>query len=446
MNARGDVLYPPPPMIPRYSRQEMAALWSPENRLRIWLEIETLALEGMANIGVVPKEAVRAVRAKGNFKVDRIDTLEKELKHDVIAFLTNVAEYVGPEARYLHKGMTSSDVLDTCLAIQLNQASQILLEDIDRLLSSLKLRAHEHKMTVCMGRSHGIHAEPITFGLKLALWYDEMRRNRGRLEEARQQIAVGKISGAVGTFAHIDPSVEAHVCSKLQLTPARLSTQIIQRDRHAHFFSILAVIASSIDKMATEIRHLQRTEVYEAEEAFGAGQKGSSAMPHKRNPVLSENLSGLARLLRGYALTSLENVALWHERDISHSSAERVMAPDATIALDFMLHRLSQVIANLVVYPDRMRKNIDQMKGLMYSQRVLLALTEKGLSRERAYHLVQRCAMRVWHEGVDFKQELKKDAELERCLEPGDLDSLFDEAYFLKHIDTLFERVFCEDQ
>lgn len=429
-------------MISRYSRAPMVAIWEPHNRYKIWLEIELLALEGMARKGEIPKEIPKVVRAKAQFNLERIDVLERELKHDVIAFLTNVAEYVGAEARYMHRGMTSSDVLDTCLAVQLTEASDLLQKGLDRLLSILKLRAFEFKNLVCMGRSHGIHAEPITFGLKLALWYEEMQRNKKRLQEARAQIAAGKISGAMGTFAHVAPEVEAHVCEKLGLQPDPISTQIIQRDRHAHFFAILAVIASTLDQIATEIRHLQRTEVFEVEEEFAKGQKGSSAMPHKRNPVLSENISGLARLLRGYAMSALENVALWHERDISHSSVERVIGPDATITLDFMLHRLAGTIEKLVVYPDNMRRNLNQMKGLIYSQKVLLSLTDRGCAREDAYTLVQDSAMKVWEDGADFLGELKKDSRITRYLKPKEIEACFDEKYYLRNVGTIFSRVF----
>ncbi len=429
-------------MIPRYSLPEMSAIWDSENRYKIWLEIELLALEAWAKLGKVPQDIVRTVRARAKLNKDRIDVLEKELKHDVIAFLTSVAEFVGPDARFLHKGMTSSDVLDTCLGLQLHQASQLLLKDIDRLLSVLKLRAHDFKDTLQMGRSHGIHAEPITFGLKLALWYEEMKRNKQRLIEADKQVAVGKISGAVGTFAYIEPQVEEYVCHKLGLTPDPVSTQIIQRDRHAHYFTTLAVIGSSLDKITTEIRHLQRTEVLEAEEYFSAGQKGSSAMPHKRNPVLSENVSGLSRLLRGYAVSALENVSLWHERDISHSSVERIIGPDATVTLDFMLNRVAGMIEKLVVYPQNMQKNLDKMRGLFFSQGILLALTEKGIPREDAYRMVQRNAMKVWEQGVDFLETLKQDADLVRHLPVKDLEKLFDIKNHTRHVDTIFKRVF----
>jgi len=420
----------------------MTRIWEPDNRYKIWLEIELLALEGWAKLGQVPPEIVRTVRARAKFNAERIDTLEKELKHDVIAFLTSVSEFVGPDARYLHKGMTSSDVLDTCLAVQLRQASEILLKDLDRILYVLKMRAHEFKDTVQIGRSHGIHAEPVTFGLKMALWYAEMKRNRDRLVAAMEDISVGKISGAVGTFAHIEPEVEAFVCEKLNLKPAPISTQIIQRDRHAYYFSVLAVIGSTVDKIATEIRHLQRTEVLEVEEYFSEGQKGSSAMPHKKNPVLSENLSGLARLLRGYVVPAMENVALWHERDISHSSVERIMAPDATVLLDFMLSRLAGLVETLVVYPRNMKKNLDRMKGLFFSQKVLLALTESGVSRDEAYRMVQRNAMKVWDEGIEFFEALKQDADVTRNLSIKEMEPLFDLQSYLRHVDTIFRRVF----
>ncbi|MBX7149630.1 adenylosuccinate lyase [bacterium] len=429
-------------MIPRYTNPEMAAIWEPHNRFKIWLEIEMLALEAWAEKGVLSKDTVRAIRSKAKFNVERIDQLERELKHDVIAFLTSVAEFVGPDSRYIHRGLTSSDVVDTSFAVQLVQAGQILLKDIDHLLSALMLRAQEHKHTPCMGRSHGIHGEPISFGLKFVLWYEEMKRNRERLEQAISTIGVGKLSGAMGTFTNIEPEIEEYVCNKLGLTPAKISTQIIQRDRHAHYFSTLAVIGATLDKMATEVRHLQRTEVYEAEEYFSPGQKGSSAMPHKRNPVLSENVSGLSRLLRGYAVTALENVALWHERDISHSSAERVIAPDATIALDFMLQRTCNIIENLVVYPKNMQKNIDKMHGLVFSQRVLVALTDKGMSREDAYRLVQTNAMKVWQEDADFKALLKADEKVARYLSHDDIDAQFDIQFYLRHVDTIYTRVF----
>ncbi|ODA68873.1 Adenylosuccinate lyase [Methyloligella halotolerans] len=429
-------------MIPRYSRPEMTRIWEPENRFRIWLEIETAAAEAMADLGLIPKEAAEAVRAKGDFDIERIDEIEAEVKHDVIAFLTSVSEHVGPEARFLHQGMTSSDVLDTCLNLQLVQAADILLADLDKLLEALKKRAYEHKNTVTVGRSHGIHAEPTTFGLKLAFAYAEFDRNKQRLEAAREEVATCAISGAVGTFAHPDPRIEVAVAKHLGLKPEPISTQVIPRDRHAAFFATLAVIAGSVERVATEIRHLQRTEVLEAEERFGSGQKGSSAMPHKRNPVLSENLTGLARLVRGYAMPALENVALWHERDISHSSVERVIGPDATIALDFALHRLTGVIDGLVVYPERMQSNMDKLGGLIHSQRVLLALTNAGVSREDAYRLVQRNAMKVWEGDADFLTELLEDPDVTGALTEEQIRAQFDLGYHTKHVDTIFERVF----
>jgi adenylosuccinate lyase len=431
-------------MIERYTRKEMARIWEPENRFRIWLEIETLACECQAQLGVIPAEAVRVIREKGNFDIDRIDAIEAEVKHDVIAFLTSVAEFVGPEARFIHQGMTSSDVLDTCFSVQLVQAADELLADLDMVLESIRLRAFEHKNTVCMGRSHGIHAEPTTFGLKLATWYAEMSRNRHRLAAARTNIATGAISGAVGTFAHIDPTVEAYVCDKMGLVPEPVSTQVIPRDRHAEYFCTLAVIASSIERIAVEVRHLQRTEVLEAEEHFTKGQKGSSAMPHKRNPILSENLTGLARLVRAFAVPALENVALWHERDISHSSVERNIGPDATVTLDFALRRLNGLIRNLVVYPENMLKNLNQMKGLVFSQQILLDLTQAGVSREDAYRLVQRNAMKVWEEGKDFLEELLADQEVVSALGEARIRASFDLNYHLKHVDTIFKRVFGE--
>ncbi|GAB4301724.1 MAG: adenylosuccinate lyase [Desulfuromonadia bacterium] len=429
-------------MIERYTRKEMARIWEPENRFRIWLEIELLACEAQVRLGNVPEDAARRIREKASFDISRIDEIEQTVKHDVIAFLTSVADYIGDDSRFLHIGMTSSDVLDTSLALQLVQASDIIIDDIQRLMETIKGRAYEHRMTPMIGRSHGIHAEPVTFGIKMALWYDEMRRNLTRMRHARETIAYGKISGAVGTFANIDPSVEAHVCEKLGLKPAPCSTQIIQRDRHAEFFTTLAVIASSIEKFAVEIRHLQRTEVLEAEEFFSKGQKGSSAMPHKRNPILSENLSGLARLIRGYAVSAMENVALWHERDISHSSVERVIAPDATILLDFMLNRAIGLIGNLVVYPENMQRNLDLMGGLHNSQRILLKLAAAGASRERAYELVQRNAMKVWTEKKDLATELLNDPDVRTLLSEEDIRDAFDLAYHLKHVDTIFQRVF----
>jgi len=429
-------------MIPRYSRPEMARIWEPENRFRIWFEIEAHACDAMAELGLIPKEAAKAVWERGRFDVARIDEIERETRHDVIAFLTNLAEHVGPEARFIHQGMTSSDVLDTCLAVQLKEAADLLIADLDTLLAALKRRAFEHKYTVSIGRSHGIHAEPTTFGLKLAGHYAEFARNRARLVEARREIATCAISGAVGTFANIDPGIEEYVAKKLGLAVEPVSTQIIPRDRHATFFSALAITASGIERLAIEIRHLQRTEVREAEEYFAPGQKGSSAMPHKRNPVLSENLTGLARLVRAAVIPALENVALWHERDISHSAVERVNAPDATIALDFALARLAQVIDKLVIYPEAMQRNLDRLGGLVHSQRVLLALTQAGMSREDAYRIVQRNAMQVWERGSDFKSLLGMDPEVAQFLKPAELDALFDLGYHTKHIDTIFARVF----
>jgi adenylosuccinate lyase len=429
-------------MIPRYSRPEMARLWEPEAKFGIWLEIETLAAEAMAKLGLVPKHAAKAARARGGFDIDRIDAIEAEVKHDVIAFLTSVAEKVGPEARYLHRGMTSSDVLDTCFNVQLVRAADLLIADVDRLLDALKQRAFEFKDTITVGRSHGVHAEPTTFGLKLAYAYAEFARGRARLVAAREEVATCAISGAVGTFAHVDPRVEAHVAEKLGLKPEPISMQVIPRDRHAAYFAALAVVASSIERLATEIRHLQRTELLEAEEHFTGGQKGSSAMPHKRNPVLSENLTGLARLVRSYAMPALEDVALWHERDISHSSVERVIGPDATIALDFALNRMAEIIEGLVVYPERMRANLDRLGGLIHSQRVLLALTEAGVSREEAYRLVQRNAMKVWETGGDFLDQLLADKDVTRALPEKTLRAQFDLGYHTKHVDTIFARVF----
>ncbi len=431
-------------MIPRYTRPDMAKIWEPENRFRIWLEIETLACEAQAELGVIPKEVVPVIREKGNFNIERIDAIEAEVKHDVIAFLTSVAEFVGPEARFIHQGMTSSDVLDTCLSVQLVQAADELLADLDSLLESLKLRAYEHKDTVCIGRSHGIHAEPVTFGLKLASFYAEMQRNRTRMAAARENIATGAISGAVGTFANIDPHVEEYVCAKMGLKPEPVSTQVIPRDRHAEYFCVLAIIASSIERIAVEVRHMQRTEVLEAEEFFSKGQKGSSAMPHKRNPILSENLTGQARYIRSMCIPALENVALWHERDISHSSVERYIGPDATVALDFSLRRLSGMIKNLVVYPENMQRNLNQMKGLVFSQKILLDLTQAGVSREDSYRLVQKNAMKVWEEGKDFLTELLADQEVVGALGEAKIRESFDLNYHLKHVNTIFKRVFGE--
>jgi adenylosuccinate lyase len=429
-------------MIPRYSRPEMTRIWAPENRFRIWFEIEAHACDAQAALGIIPESAARAVWERGTFEIDRIDEIERETRHDVIAFLTNLAEHIGPEARFLHQGMTSSDVLDTCLAVQLKEAADLLLADLDGLLAAIKRRAFEHKYTPTIGRSHGIHAEPTTFGLKLAGHYAEFARGRERLVAARKQIATCAISGAVGTFANIDPAIEAHVAKMLGLEPEPISTQVIPRDRHAQFFMTLALIAAGIERLATEIRHLQRAEVREAEEYFSPGQKGSSAMPHKRNPVLSENLTGLARLIRSTVTPALEDVALWHERDISHSSVERVIAPDATIALDFALARLTGLIDRLVVYPERMRANLASSGGLVDSQRVLLALTQAGMSREDAYTAVQRHAMTAWRGDGRFAELLKHDPEVGRYLDPQTIDALFDTAYHLKHVDTIFRRVF----
>src|SRR6266568_4408500 len=417
-------------MIERYSRPEMVNIWTAENRFRIWLEIETLACEAQAELGVIPKEVVPVIRAKGDFNIARIDAIEAEVKHDVIAFLTSVAEYVGPEARFIHQGMTSSDVLDTCLSVQLVQAADELLGDLDMVLESLKLRAFEHKDTVCIGRSHGIHAEPVTFGLKLASFYAEMQRNRVRLAAARENIATGAISGAVGTFANIDPYVEEDVCSKMGVKPEPVSTQVIPRDRHAEYFCVLAVIASSMERIAVEIRHMQRTEVLEAEEFFSKGQKGSSAMPHKRNPITGERLTGLARVLRGHAVAALEDVALWHERDISHSSVERIIFPDSCTLLDYMLATLAQLTDGLIVYPENMARNLQLSLGMWNSQTVLLALIRKGLSREAAYDLVQRSAMQTWaakHAGrddADFVRQLKADPEVAKHFKNGELEKL----------------------
>jgi len=432
-------------MIPRYSRPEMASIWAPETRFRIWFEIEAHAAAAMARIGVIPKDAAKTIWEKGSkatFDIARIEAIEQETKHDVIAFLTHLAELVGPEARFVHQGLTSSDVLDTCLSVQLTRAADLLIANLDRLLAALKKRAFEHKLTPTIGRSHGIHAEPTTFGLKLAYAYAEFARARDRMIAARKEVATCALSGAVGTFANIDPSVEAYVAEKMGLAPEPISTQVIPRDRHAAYFATLAVVASSAERLSTEIRHLQRTEVLEAEEFFAEGQKGSSAMPHKRNPVLSENVTGLARVVRAYALPALEDVALWHERDISHSSVERIIGPDATVTLDFALARLAGIVEKLVVYPKTMRENLDKLGGLHNSQRVLLALTQAGLSREDAYAIVQRNAMKTWREGRDFLAELKADPQVTAKLKPAELDAMFDLGYHLKHVDTIFARVF----
>jgi len=420
----------------------MAALWSDETKYRIWFEIEAHACDAMAKHGLIPKSAAANIWKKGKFNVKRIHDIEAVTKHDVIAFLTNVAEHVGQDARFLHQGMTSSDVLDTCLAVQLARATDILLKDIDALLAALKRRANEHKRTVCVGRSHGIHGEPVTFGVKLAGFYAEFDRCKERLKAARAEIATCAISGAMGTFAHLDPHIEHYVAEKLGLTPEPVSTQVIPRDRHAMYFATLGVVASSLERLATEIRHLQRTEVLEAEEYFSPGQKGSSAMPHKRNPVLSENVTGLARIVRGYVIPALENVALWHERDISHSSVERMIAPDATVTLDFALMRMAQVIDKLIVYPNRMKANLDALDGLIYSQRVLLGLTQAGVSREDAYKLVQKHAMKTWEHGKDFLAELSADKTVTSRLPVKELKKLFESDHFTRHTDTIFKRVF----
>jgi adenylosuccinate lyase len=432
-------------MIPRYTRPQMAQIWAPETRFRIWFEIEAHAASAMAEHGLIPKAAAQAIWDKGSkatFDVARIDAIEREVKHDVIAFLTHLAEHVGPEARFVHLGLTSSDVLDTAFNVQLVGAADLLLTDLDKLLAAIKKRAFEHKLTPTVGRSHGIHAEPTTFGLKLAQAYAEFSRARERMVRARAEVATCAISGAVGTFANVDPRVEAYVAEKMGLTSEPVSTQVIPRDRHAMYFTTLAVIASSLERLATEIRHLQRTEVLEAEEYFSEGQKGSSSMPHKRNPVLTENITGLSRMVRAYCLPALENVVLWHERDISHSSAERMIGPDATVTLDFALHRMAGVVENLIVYPENMKRNLDRLGGLVHSQRVLIALVEKGVTREDAYRLVQRNAMRVWAEGGDFLALLKGDPDVARALKPAELEALFDLGYHTKHVDTIFARVF----
>jgi adenylosuccinate lyase len=434
-------------MIPRYTRPEMASIWEPQTRFKIWFEIEAHAADAQAELGVIPKEAARTIWAKGKdatFNVARIEEIERVTHHDVIAFLTHLAEIVGPEARFVHQGMTSSDVLDTCLNVQLTRAADILIADIDRVLAALKKRAFEHKMTPTIGRSHAIHAEPVTFGLKLAYAYAEFSRARERLVTARKDIATCAISGAVGTFAQIDPRVEEHVAKAMGLVPEPISTQIIPRDRHAMYFATLGVIASSVERLATEIRHLQRTEVLEAEEFFSEGQKGSSAMPHKRNPVLSENLTGLARMMRAYVTPAMENVVLWHERDISHSAVERVIGPDATVMLDFALNRLAGLVEKLLVYPQNMQKNLDRLGGLVHSQRLLIALTQKGASREDAYKFVQRNAMPVWRGEGDFQNLLKKDAEVKKYLTDAEIAEQFDLGYHFKHVDTIFRRVFRE--
>ena len=429
-------------MIPRYSRPEMTAIWSDENRFRIWLDIEVHACDAQAKLGVIPKRAAATIRRKAGFNIKEIDRIERKTKHDVIAFLTSVAKRVGPDSRFIHQGMTSSDVLDTALAVQLVQATDLLDKGLDQLLKALRRLARKHKFTPMIGRSHGIHAEPVTLGLKLAGFYAEFRRARERLAAAKAEIATCKISGAVGTYAHIDPRVEKHVARKMGLKPETHSTQVIPRDRHAMYFSTLGVVASSIERLAVEIRHMQRTELREAEERFSAGQKGSSAMPHKRNPVLTENLTGLARIVRAAVVPAMENVALWHERDISHSSVERVFAPDATIALDFALHRMASVVENLVVYPKRLRENLDALGGLVHSQQVLLALTRKGISREDAYKLVQKNAMKTWREGGPYLDRLKADPGIRDALTESELEALFDLDQHFARVDAIFSRVF----
>ena len=429
-------------MISRYSREKMTAIWSQENKYQKWLDVEVAACEAMVKLGKVPAAAVETIKAKAVINVARIDEIEKITKHDVIAFVSSLTEKIGEDGRFIHMGLTSSDVLDTALAVQLKEAGEILLEDIDQLLAVLKKRALEHKNTLMIGRSHGIHAEPITFGLKMALWYQEMQRNRARMERAKETISYGKISGAVGTFSFIDPFVEEYVCEKLGLKPAPVSSQIIQRDRHAEFFTTLAIIASSLDKFAQEIRLLQRTEVREAEEYFSPGQKGSSAMPHKRNPVLSENISGLSRLIRSYAVAALEDVALWHERDISHSSVERIIGPDATVTLDFMLGRFTGMMDKLVVYPERMMANLNMTHGVIFSQMVLLLLIEKGTTREDAYAIVQKNAMQSWEEGIEFRKLLEQDEIVQKYLDEKDLAGIFNVNNFLVNLDFIFNRVF----
>jgi len=431
-------------MITRYTRPRMGRIWEAENRYAKWLEVEIAACEAMAEEGIIPLDAVENIKKKAKFSVKRILEIEEQTKHDVIAFLTNVEEYVGPDSRYIHLGLTSSDVLDTSFALLLKEAMTLIISDVKDFMTVLRERAMEHKETIMVGRSHGIHAEPITLGLKLAVWYSEMKRNLTRLEEALEVISFGKLSGAVGTFANIPPKVEARACEKLGLKAAPISTQIIQRDRHAEVFTTLAVVAGTLEKIAVEIRHLQRTEVHEAEEAFSKGQKGSSAMPHKKNPIGSENISGLARLVRTNAMAALENMPLWHERDISHSSVERVIGPDSTILVDFMLNRLGNILRNLVVFPERMLENLQKTGGLIFSQQVLMRLAEKGLERQKAYVMVQRNALRVWEEGTPFKELLLEDREIGEYLRKEEIEEVFDLAYHLKHVDDIFKRVFSE--
>jgi adenylosuccinate lyase len=433
-------------MIPRYTRTEMGKIWTDQRKFETWLEIELLVCEALSQLSEIPAEAVREIREKASFDIHRIDEIEKVTKHDVLAFLTNVGESIGPLSKYLHYGLTSSDILDTSLALLLKEASEIILQDLHRLLEVLKKKAFQYKETLMIGRSHGVHAEPVTFGLKMTLWYAEMKRNLIRMERAKETVSVGKISGAVGTFAHIPPFVEEFVCGRLGLKPALISTQIVQRDHHAEFFTTLAIIATSIEKFSVELRHLQRTEVLEAEEFFSKGQKGSSAMPHKRNPISSENLSGLARLVRSYSISALENMPLWHERDISHSSVERVIGPDATILMDYMLNRFTSLIENLIVYPENMKTNLEKMGGLIFSEAILLLLTKKGRSREEAYGVVQRNAMNVWEKGGDFKTLLSRDEVVTSLLTREELDAAFDIQTHLRHIDDIFQRVFGESK
>lgn len=429
-------------MIPRYTRPEMAKIWEPENRFRKWLDVEIAACEAWARLGEIPKKSLVVIRKKANFNIARIDKIEQTVKHDVIAFLTSVAEYVGPDSRFIHKGLTSSDILDTALAIQMREAADIIINDINELMNVLKASAFKYKNTLRMGRSHGIHAEPTTFGLTFALWYEEMKRNLSRIKAARETISYGKLSGPVGTFSNIPPAIEQYVCKKLGLRPAPVATQVIQRDRHAEFMNTLALIAATIEKIAVEIRHLQRTEVLEAEEPFEKGQKGSSAMPHKRNPIGSENLSGLARVVRSNAMAAMENIALWHERDISHSSVERIIIPDSTILIDYMLARLTRILGGLVVYPEKMLENINKSYGLYNSQRVMLSMIEKGMIRENAYQFVQRNAMESWSAKKDFKEILKEDKEIRKFLSSGEITKLFNLSYYTKNVNYIFRRVF----
>ncbi|MCD6320437.1 MAG: adenylosuccinate lyase [Candidatus Desulfofervidaceae bacterium] len=432
-------------MIPRYTRPEMAKIWSLENKYQKWLEIELLVCEAWAQQGVIPQDALAQIKQKASFSVERIAEVEKRVKHDVIAFITNLEENIGPEGRYLHLGLTSSDILDTANAVLLKEAMEIILQDVKEVMSTLKEQALRYKDTIMIGRSHGVHAEPITFGLKLALFYEEMKRNRSRLHQALENISYGKISGAVGTYAYLEPEVETYVCKKLGLKPASVSSQIIQRDRYAHYFTALAILAGTIEKIALEIRHLQRTEVLEVEEPFGKGQKGSSAMPHKRNPIQCENLCGLARLVRTNSIAALENIALWHERDISHSSVERVIMPDSTILIDFMLHRLKNILANMHVYPEKMKQNLEITKGLIFSQGILLALAQKGLPRQKAYEVVQACAMRVWQGEGDLKSQILASKEIKKYLTPEEVAQIFDLKHHLRHVETIFARVFYEN-